>query len=590
MARAVLYGISVSTGIAIGKSFFLGRAPEFIPHELITLKRVEVESARLQNAINQVIGDFEKAKSQLPDDLTTHADVLDSHLLICKDPKLNGAALRHIRQHRMNAEWAVEESVAQIAETFSRISSPYIQERMEDVRLVANRIIQALLGKTSPGALGSERGVLLAHDLTPADVIGFSAKDIFSFAIELGGKTSHTGILARSLSIPAVVGVSGLCRNVENGDLLIVDALRGIVLVEPSEAELAEYLALQHDFEEYQKRIWIHAACPAETEDGQRIAVLANIESGVEAEEIIKLGGEGVGLVRTEFGYLTRAKSPEEEELSSAYMALAQRFAPSKVTFRTLDLGAEKFLMGKKRLEEPNPALGLRAIRYCLRHQHIFRTQLRAILRASVHGNVAMMFPLISGLMELRLAKSILNEARQELAAADVPFDQNMPVGIMVELPSAVFMADVLAREVDFFSIGTNDLIQYTLGVDRNNKHVAQMHHPLHPAIVRAIKQVADMAHKVGIPISVCGEMAADPYCLPILLGMSVDELSLAPQAIPAVKHLIRRSNAEECRKLLNAALAAPTTRAINNMARQAAFARFPEDVPFFVSQLSVDL
>jgi phosphotransferase system enzyme I (PtsI) len=300
-------------------------------------------------------------------------------------------------------------------------------------------------------------------------------------------------------------------------------------------------------------------------------------------------GGEGVGLVRTEFGYITRSSLPGEEELYEEYAGLAAALAPRKVTFRTLDVGGDKVFSRGKVQEEANPALGLRGIRYCLRHQDIFRTQLRAILRAGAHGNVALMFPLISGLRELRLAKSILNEAKQELDEDGVPFDPLMPVGIMVELPSAVFMADTLAREADFFSIGTNDLIQYTLGADRGNRHVAHLHQALHPAVVRSIKLVVDMAHKAGISVCVCGEMASDPYCLPILLGMPVDELSLAPQSIPAIKHLIRRSHARQCRELLNHALAAPTAKSINDMLRQALHSIFPEDAGFFVSQLGVD-
>ena len=412
---------------------------------------------------------------------------------------------------------------------------------------------------------------------------------MLSFATEQGGKTSHTGILARSLHIPAVVGISGLRKEISGGELIIVDGLKGKLLVDPSETELAAYVALQEQYAEYQKRITAYAARPAETEDGLRVTVLANVESAAEARTVVDLGGEGVGLVRTEFGYITRSTLPTEEELYEEYAELAAALAPRKVTFRTLDVGGDKLFSGRKVPEEANPALGLRGIRYCIRHQDIFRTQLRAILRASAHGNAALMFPLISGLAELRLAKSVLNEAKQELDAAKVPFDPRMPVGVMIELPSAVFTADALAREADFFSIGTNDLIQYSLGVDRGNRHVAHLHQSLHPGIVRAIKQVVDMAHKAGISVCVCGEMASDPYCLPVLLGMDVDELSLAPQSIPAIKHLIRRSHAQASRELLGHALSAPTVRSINNMVRQAVYNSLPDDVSFFVSQLGTD-
>ena len=589
MARAILHGIAVSSGIAIGRGFFLNYRPALVRHELVSLGNVEAEAKRLEDAAAKVAADFEQAHALVPEGLQAHADVIGSHLLICKDPKLIGEALRCIREQRMNAEWALEESVARIADAFSRISSPYIRDRIQDVRVVAERISQRLSGEPPVTASGNERGILLAHDLTPADAMGLSINRIMSFVTEQGGKTAHTGILARSLRIPAVVGISGLESALQGGEFIIVDGLRGRVLVDPTEAELAEYHALQEQFSEYQKRIHMNAALPAETEDGQRIAVFANVERAAEAEAVLAAGAEGVGLVRTEFGYITRATLPTEEELYEEYSELAAALAPRKVTFRTLDVGADKIFSERKNLEEANPALGLRAIRYCMRHQDIFRTQLRAILRASAHGNVALMFPLISGVAELRQAKSVLNEAKQELDAAKIPFDAKMPVGIMIELPSAVLTADILAGEVDFFSIGTNDLIQYSLGVDRGNKHVAHMHQPLHPAIVRAIKYVVDMAHKAGISVGVCGEMAADPYCIPILLGMPVDELSLAPQSIPGIKHLVRRSNMQESRELLDHALAAPTARSINNMVRYAVYNRFPEDVSFFVSQLDAD-
>ncbi|MDR2489061.1 MAG: phosphoenolpyruvate--protein phosphotransferase [Desulfovibrio sp.] len=589
MARAVLHGIVVSTGIAIGKGFFVNKNPESARHELVPLDRIESEAARLQDAVDTVAAEFAEARARLPGDLRRHADVLTSHLLICTDPRLGGEALRRVREQRMNAEWALEESVARIADIFNALSSPYIRDRIEDVRLVTDRLFQRLSGACAPHPTGGERGILLAHDLTPTDVVDLPIERIAAFAVAQGGGTSHTGLLARSLHIPAVIGVFGLRKEIFDGDLLIVDGLKGKLLVDPSEAELAAYSDLREQYAIYRKRVAAYAVHPAETEDGVQVSVLANVESAAEAEGVLSAGGEGVGLVRTEFGYITRSSLPGEEDLYEEYAGLAAALAPRKVTFRTLDVGGDKVFSRGKVSEEANPALGLRGIRYCVRHQDIFRTQLRAILRAGAHGNVSMMFPLISGLSELRLAKSILNEAKQELDDADVPFDPHIPVGIMIELPSAVFMADALAREVDFFSIGTNDLIQYTLGADRGNRHVAHLYQPLHPSIVRAIKQVVDMAHKTGISVCVCGEMASDPYCLPILLGMPVDELSLAPQSIPAIKHLIRRSHARQSRKLLDQALFASTANAINNMVRQAVHSAFPEDVGFFVSQLGVN-
>ncbi len=296
-----------------------------------------------------------------------------------------------------------------------------------------------------------------------------------------------------------------------------------------------------------------------------------------------------MGLYRTEFGFITRSSIPSEQELYTEYSGLLTRMAPHKVTFRTLDIGADKMHWSQKNLQEANPALGLRAIRFCLRNQYMFRRQLRAILRASVHGNAALMFPLISGVRELRQAKAILNEVKQELDASNVPFDRDIPVGIMIEIPSSIMIADTLALEVDFFSIGTNDLIQYTLGIDRVNKHVAYLYQPLHPAIVRGIKLVADAAHQTGISVSVCGEMASDPYCLAILLGMGIDDFSMSPQAIPGIKHILRNIDREECRDLLNQVIGAATVEAINRIARQTLSQRFAGELPFFLSVLDTE-
>lgn len=589
MARVILHGIPVSSGIAMGTAFFLHYRPE-VQHRLVLMENIELEVERLRAAMDFVLAEYMAARDAFAQkkspDLQEQIDLTESHLLICKDPKLVDQAINRIRQQRMNAEWALEESVSAIAETFNRIAVPYIRERLQDVRAVSDRILQRLCGDPSAIPDDVEKGIILANDLTPADALNIPLERVVAFATEQGGSTSHTGILARGLSLPGVVGINGLQKDVNPGETIIVDGLKGKVLVSPTEAEKTVYRVRKEQFEAYQESTGKNARLPAETLDGLRISVLANVEGMGDTGIALKMGAEGVGLVRTEFAYIARKALPSEDDLFYEYAQIASAFSPMKVTFRTLDLGSDKVFTDQKHLEEANPAMGLRAIRYCLRHPEVFRCQLRAILRASAYGNVALMFPMISGLNELLLAKAVLNEAKQELDAAGIVFSPTMPVGVMIELPSAVFIADALAAEVDFFSIGTNDLIQYSLGIDRTNKHVNYLYQPLHPAIIKAIKFVVDRAHKRGISVSVCGEMAADPYCLPVLLGMPVDELSIAPQSIPGIKHIIRHSDSENCRELLNQVLSASSPSATNKIVRQAVYQHFPKELDFYSSTL----
>lgn len=590
MTREILHGVAVSAGISIGKAFFLNRqSRRHIPRETIPASQVECEINRLTAASNKVRDEFEVARAKVPEELREHGAIIDSHLMICQDPKLMQAAATRVRERGITAEWALEQSVESIAAAFSAIDDPYIRERIQDVRVVAERIMQRLLGSQGIARALDERMVLIAHDLTPADTIELEQDKIMSFATCEGGKTSHTGILARSLQIPAIVGVEGLEECVRDGELVIIDALRGRILVDPSEDDLATYSDLKYQFENYQKSTTRQCKLPGETVDGFRLDIQANIELADELQSVLDNGGEGVGLYRTEYAFLNRKQMPTEEELFIEYSTIAKSLAPAKVTLRTLDVGADKMMNTQEQLDEPNPALGLRGIRYCLKNQDLFRMQLRAILRASVHGNVAVMFPMISGLKEVRQARYQLNMVRQELDEKGIPYNPNMPVGIMIELPSAVMISETLAQEVDFFSIGTNDLIQYSLGIDRANKHVSYLYQPLHPAIVRSIKYVVDAAHRAGIEVSVCGEVASDPYCIPILMGMQIDGVSIAPQAIPGIKRIIRQVNMEECKQLLREVLSHATVSKINRKVRQTIFKRFPEELTFFASLLDQD-
>ena len=590
MAEKILSGVSVSSGIAIGKAFFMNRRLlSRIPRQTIAEDLGPLEIARLEKSFEQAAHELAGVRDKVPLELREHALIIDSHLSILKDPKLLSSARKYIEQMHINAEWALLKAVKDVETVFSDIEDEYIRERIHDVRLVANRVQSKLTGRDTGIKAIQGRVILMAHDLSPADTAGLDVGQIMAFTTNQGGRTSHTGILARSLQIPAIVGVGDLEENVQDGQFVIIDALKGKIIVDPDEAELARYSDLKYQFESYQASIIRDCHLPGETIDGYRVQVLANIELFEEVAAVLDYGGEGIGLYRTEYSYMNREQLPSEEELVEEYRDLASIMAPRKIIFRTLDLGPDKLSPLFNNQEGSNPALGLRAIRFCLSHQEIFKTQLRAILQAGAAGNATLMYPMISGLSELRRANRVLAEAKDELAREGLEFNPDIPVGIMVELPSVVMIAELLAQEVDFFSIGTNDLIQYSLGIDRTNKYVSHLFQPLHPAVLRSIKQTVDAAHQAGIEVSLCGEMASDPFCVPILMGMQIDSISMTPQAIPGIKRVIRQTTMDECKQLLGQVLECRTVTRINTLVMDSIFQRFPEEPTFYSSLLDTD-
>jgi len=584
---ATLKGIPVSAGISIGRAFFLNRSGVGpLPRQTLPEALVAPEVDRLERAFEQFAQEIEQARQRIPADLREHALIIDSHLMILKDPKLAGVAKRYIQTLGINAEWALDKAVADLEKAFEALDDQYFRDRIQDVRTVSGRVQARLAGQTAEIRAIESRVVLMAHDVSPADTASLETDKIMALVTVQGGKTSHTGILARTLGIPAVVGVTELEREVRDGDLVVVDGLRGVVVLSPAEEELARLSDLKYQFEAYQAGIMRGCHLPGETIDGYRLKVKANIEMLEEVPTVVNNGGEGIGLYRTEYSYMNRAKLPTEEELYQEYLDLATIMSPRRVTLRTLDAGADKFVSTLGSLDERNPALGLRAIRLCMHHPDIFKTQLRAMLRASVAGNISVMFPMISGLREIRQAKAMLAEARAELRQEGHRFNADLPVGIMMELPSAVMIAEILAREVDFFSIGTNDLIQYSLGIDRTNRFVSHMYQPLHPAVVRSIKHVVDAAHQAGIEVSLCGEMASDPFCVPILMGMQIDCISLTPQAIPGIKRIIRQATMDDCKNLLKLVLESPSVTRTNALVQETIFRQFPDELMFYSSLL----
>jgi phosphotransferase system enzyme I (PtsI) len=590
-ARKVLSGVGVTPGIAIGKAYQVDRGKIPVAYDYLpSAAEVEKEIQRFQAAVEKAEADLEKIKAKMAGEFSEHAYILDTHLLILRDRMLFDETVRIIREHQVNAEWALKQALEEARRLFARIDDEYIRGRISDVDYVATHVLGNLTGKTPESVAGiKERVIIVANDLSPADTIQLQIEKTLAFVTNVGGKTSHTAIIARSLDIPAVVGLERVTEEVRSGDILVVDGMAGVVIVEPDDELLNYYYERQYQLETYQKEVARCAKLPAETEDGYHVRVEANIELLEEVVAVLDNGAEGIGLYRTEYLYLNREAPPDEETLYWTYREVAEIVYPETVTIRTLDLGPDKFSFHRQRTRESNPALGLRAIRLCLREEELFRTQLRAILRVSgVTRNVRIMFPMISGVSELRAARMVLDDVRDSLVRGGFSVDDELKIGIMIEIPSAVTIADQLAREVDFFSVGTNDLVQYALAIDRVNEHVAHLYEPLHPAILRMIKQVVDAGHRAGISTSLCGEMAGEALYIPILLGLELDSLSMNPLAIPRVKKIIRSASLEECKIYLREVLDLPTAGEINESLRQIAWRRFREDFELFGQELGV--
>ncbi|MCP4675818.1 MAG: phosphoenolpyruvate--protein phosphotransferase [Deltaproteobacteria bacterium] len=581
MTAIRMRGIAASPGIAIGTVRVIDRQTIKIPRLRITVYDVKSETDRLMVAIEesrqQLHVAMEAIRTEDENQSGDHSLILQAHLLMLEDDLLIQGTRSIISSDLVNAEWALSKKTDEIKQTLAGLGDDYFRERAQDITFVSNRVLRNLMGHaTQIVNEQTESCIIIADKLSPVETTQMVGAPVLGFATEAGTRTGHTAIMAQALGIPAVVGVERLTERIGKGDTVIVDGIEGAVIIRPEPEVVDDYEARAARHAELEKKLLSDRDQPATTADGVQLSVLANIEFPAEAAMALDYGAEGVGLYRTEFLYLNRPEPPTEEEQLNIYRTVTETLAPRRVVFRTFDLGADK-LPNDRATREVNPALGLRAIRLGLKNRTMFKEQLRALLRASNHGNLDIMFPMISGVGELRQIKAVLEEARKELGES-VP--EQVRIGCMIELPSAVLVADQLAREVDFFSIGTNDLIQYSLAIDRTNDHVAYLYTPFHPAIMRAVRMVIAAGKQAGIKVAMCGGLAAEPLLIPLLIGMGLRTLSMAPTSIPTVKAMIRTVNAAEAEELTAQAFELTTALEIEDLLREYVENRLGPDFP----------
>jgi phosphotransferase system enzyme I (PtsI) len=576
-----LTGIPAFSGIVFGKAFlYLGDDFPEIPRNTIEKERIAGEHQRLGEAIEGAVRELRALNERAARELSQEqAAIFETHLMMMEDPDFIDRIRGRLETDLINAEWAVRKVSNELIQKLAASTDPYLRERAADISDVSRRILNKLLSITRFSLADLDEDVILVvHDLLPSEAITMNKERVLALVMDMGSRTSHTAILARSFEIPAVLGLSNATREIKEGDLLVVNGGEGTVLINPDEKDLFQYEQAVHQYHAMFDGLLAQAALPAETTDGCRVRIKANIGTPGESEQARRFGAEGIGLYRSEFLFLTPDQAGDEETQLRAYSQAIKTMEGRPVTIRTLDVGGDKLLPEFQTGNEKNPLLGWRAIRFCLSLPELFKTQLRAILRSSVYGNVGIMFPMISGIEELEQALDMLEEAKGECRRRGHAYARDIKVGTMIEIPSAALTADILAEKSDFFSIGTNDLIQYTLAVDRGNERVNYLAQPTHPAVLRLLKGIIDAAHAKGIPAAMCGELAGDTSATALLLGLGLDEFSMTAGAIPPVKQIIRGASLESCRALTEAALQCSSYHQVSSLVEAWMNRFFPAD------------
>lgn len=556
----MIKGVAASSGIAIGKALVVEK--KAIEIQMKKIDNIEMEKERFLNAVEIAKDQVNKIKNLTEKKLgKDEAAIFDAHMMMLNDPELVGAVTMQIENEKVNAEYALNTTVDMFIGIFQQMDNEYMRERASDVKDVGGRISRILLGinDTSLAEI-YEKCIVVAKDLTPSDTAQMDSEMVMGFVTDMGGRTSHSAIMARTLEIPAVVGTQNGTENIKNGDILIVDGDKGVVIINPEKKIIDEYNKKIEEIVKYKNELVKYKDAESITLDGRSVELAANIGSPKDISGVIKNGAEGIGLFRTEFLYMDRDSMPTEEEQFNAYKEVLEGMKDKPVIIRTLDIGGDKKLSYLPIGEEMNPFLGYRAIRICLDRRDIFKTQLRALYRASVYGKLKIMFPMISGLPEILSAKEIIEEVKQELEKEGEAFSDKVQVGIMIEIPSAAVTSDILAKHVDFFSIGTNDLVQYSLAVDRMNEKISHMYDPFNPAVLRLIKMVIDNGHKEGIMVGMCGEMAGDPEAVPVLLGLGLDEFSMSASSVLNARKLIRGLEYKKAQEIADKVLTLSTS------------------------------